>query len=104
MALAAYLRTLNSGASNAVTKAVADTSAFKTPTPRSVGISGPYFHDGSSATLEDAVRYMASGGKADPNKSPLLTDSNFTDADVAKIAAFPRSLTSDEPLVKLTLP
>lgn len=89
---------------NAVTKAVADTSAFKTPTLRSTGISGPYFHDGSAATLEDAVRYMASGGKADPNKSPLLTNSNFTEAEVAKVAAFLRSLTSDEPLVKPTLP
>lgn len=89
---------------NAVTKAVADTSSFKTPTLRSVGISGPYFHDGSAATLEDAVRYMASGGKADPNKSPLLTNSNFSEAEVAKVAAFLRSLTSDEPLVKPTLP
>lgn len=89
---------------NAVSKAVPDTSAFKTPTLRSVGISGPYFHDGSAATLEDAVRYMASGGNADPNKSPLLTNAGFTEAEVAKVAVFLRSLTSDEPLVKPSLP
>lgn len=89
---------------NAVTQAVVDTSAFKTPTLRSVGISGPYFHDGSAATLEEAVRYMASGGKPDPNKSPLLTSAGFTDAEVVKVAAFLRSLTSDEPLMKPTLP
>ena len=43
----------------------ADRGAFKTPTLRSVAISAPYFHDGSVATLKDAVRYMAGGGKPD---------------------------------------
>ena len=41
-----------------VSKMVEDTSAFKVPTLRSVGISGPYFHDGSAKTLEDTVEHF----------------------------------------------
>jgi len=45
-----------------VTQKEADRGAFKTPSLRSVTKTGPYFHDGSAATLEDAVRYMVAGG------------------------------------------
>jgi cytochrome c peroxidase len=87
-----------------VTRAPKDTGAFKTPTLRSVAISGPYFHDGSVVSLEEAVRYMTSGGKPDPNKDPLLIPAVLTDREIAHIVAFLRSLTSDEPLVRPTLP
>jgi cytochrome c peroxidase len=43
-----------------------DTGAFKTPTLRDISKSAPYFHDGSTATLEEAVDLMLGGGK--PNK------------------------------------
>lgn len=88
----------------AVTKKPEDASAFKTPTLRSVAISGPYFHDGSRATLEEAVRYMASGGGADPNKSPLLVDTKLNDTEIRQLVAFLRSLTSDEPYTAPRLP
>jgi cytochrome c peroxidase len=87
-----------------VTKAVEDTSAFKVPTLRSVAISGPYFHDGSVASLEEAVRYMANTHAADPNKTPILTNAGLSDAEIKKIVAFLGTLTSDEPLVRPTLP
>lgn len=87
-----------------VTKEPKDTGAFKTPTLRSVAISQPYFHDGSVATLEEAVRYMAGGGRPDPNKDLLLTSTGLTDQEIAKIVAFLTALTSTEPLVKPTLP
>jgi cytochrome c peroxidase len=87
-----------------VSKKPEDTSAFKTPTLRSVAISGPYFHDGSADTLEAAVRYMAAGGKADAHKSPNLIDTKMTDAEIGKVVAFLRTLTSDEPLERPTLP
>jgi cytochrome c peroxidase len=79
-----------------VTKNPADTSAFKTPTLRSVALSAPYFHDGSVATLEEAVRYMASGGKDDPNKSAVLMPTGLTDAEIRQVVAFLKSLTSEE--------
>ena len=43
-----------------------ETGAFKTPTLRDVARSAPYFHDGSVATLEEAVDLMLGGGK--PNQ------------------------------------
>ena len=80
----------------AVTKDLQDRSAFKTPTLRSVGISGPYFHDGSVANLEQAVRYMASGGKADAHKSTLLVDHKLSDQEIRQLVAFLHTLTSEE--------
>ncbi len=79
-----------------VTRNEADRGAFKTPTLRSVALSAPYFHDGSARTLREAVVYMASGGKPDPNKSPLLTDKRLTDTEIDQIVAFLTALTSDE--------
>jgi cytochrome c peroxidase len=87
-----------------VTKLPQDMSAFKTPTLRSVAISGPYFHDGSRSTLAEAVRYMASGGGADPNKTQLLVDAKLTDSEIGQVVAFLTSLTSDERYVKPALP
>lgn len=49
-----------------VTKDPKDTGAFKTPTLRDISQSAPYFHDGSVATLEEAVDLMLAGGK--PNQ------------------------------------
>jgi cytochrome c peroxidase len=43
-----------------------DKGAFKTPTLRDIARSAPYFHDGSVATLEQAVDLMLAGGK--PNQ------------------------------------
>jgi cytochrome c peroxidase len=87
-----------------VTKKVEDTSAFKTPQLRSVALSAPYFHDGSAKTLEEAVRYMASGGKADINKSALLVDTGMNDKEIMQVVEYLKSLTSDEPLVRPVLP
>jgi cytochrome c peroxidase len=87
-----------------VTRKPEDTGAFKTPSLRSVALGAPYFHDGSAATLEEAVRYMASGGKPDPNKTPALTPTGLTDAEIGKVVAFLRSLTSDEPWEAPKLP
>jgi len=86
------------------TKNAADNSAFKTPTLRSVAISGPYFHDGSRATLEEAVRFMAAGGGQDAGKSPLLVNANLTDKEIAQVVAFLTSLTSDEGYTAPKLP
>lgn len=79
-----------------VTKQAVDMGAFKTPSLRSVALGAPYFHDGSAPTLKAAVRYMADGGKADPNKTPLLKPTGLTDSEIDKIVAFLESLTSTE--------
>ena len=87
-----------------VTKNEADTSAFKTPTLRSVALGAPYFHDGSRATLEEAVRYMAAGGGDDPKKSPVLSPTGLSEPEITKIVEFLKTLTSTEPWAAPALP
>jgi cytochrome c peroxidase len=42
-----------------LTKNVADKAVFKVPSLRNVAETGPYYHDGGVASLEEAVRQMA---------------------------------------------
>lgn len=88
----------------AVTQDPKDLSAFKTPTLRSVAISGPYFHDGQVSRLDEAIRYMAGGGRADPNKSRLLVDRQLSESEIGLLVAFLATLTSEESFVRPALP
>jgi cytochrome c peroxidase len=65
-----------------------DWAAFKPPSLRNITKTPPYFHDGSVAKLEDAVKLMASGGIANKNKNPLVTDTKLTDEELADLVAF----------------
>jgi cytochrome c peroxidase len=65
-----------------------DWAAFKPPSLRNITKTPPYFHDGSVAKLEDAVKLMASGGIPNKNKNPLLEDTKLTDAEIADLVAF----------------
>jgi cytochrome c peroxidase len=49
-----------------VTQNETDKGAFKTPTLMDIAKSAPYFHDGSVATLEEAVDLMLAGGITNP--------------------------------------
>jgi cytochrome c peroxidase len=42
-----------------VTHKEEDRYVFKVPSLRNVALTAPYFHDGSAATLDDAVKIMA---------------------------------------------
>ena len=79
-----------------VTKNESDCGAFKTPSLRSVALTAPYFHDGSVATLREAVVLMASGGTPDPNLSPILSPTGLTDREIDQLVVFLQSLTSTE--------
>lgn len=87
-----------------VTKASADWAAFKVPSLRNVAKSAPYFHDGSVATLKEAVKLMASGGLANKNLSPLVTDKKLSEDEVDAIVAFLSSLDCGKGLERPTLP
>jgi cytochrome c peroxidase len=91
------------GRSN-VTKQDSDKGAFKTPSLRSVALGAPYFHDGSVATLREAVKYMASGGGQDANKSPILIDTGMTDQEIDQVVAFLTALTSTEKWTAVQVP
>ncbi|HUN94143.1 MAG TPA: cytochrome-c peroxidase [Burkholderiaceae bacterium] len=71
----------------AVTGADADRFKFKVPTLRNVELTYPYFHDGAANTLKEAVDTM---GRIQLGKK-------FSDEDNAKIVAFLKTLTGDQP-------
>ncbi len=70
-----------------VTHNDADRMAFKVPTLRNVELTYPYFHDGAADTLTQAVEVM---GRVQLGKK-------YTDAENAKIVAFLKTLTGDQP-------
>jgi cytochrome c peroxidase len=78
----------------------AATGLFKTPGLRDLGHSGPYFHDGSAATLEEAVAFyvrasdLARAGLL-RNAAPELLDIHLTDDDVTALVAFLQALDED---------
>jgi cytochrome c peroxidase len=71
----------------AVTKNEDDRYVFKVPSLRNVELTAPYFHDGSAATLEDAVTVM---GRYQLGRE-------LTDAEKSSLTAFLRSLTGRQP-------
>lgn len=68
--------------------------AFKTPTLRSVGTHPPFFHDGSKASLEDAVDFMLSGGikEKNPNLDPKLKAVKLSKKEREDLMAFLKAL------------
>jgi cytochrome c peroxidase len=85
-----------------------DTGAFKTPTLLDISKSAPYMHDGSVATLEDAVELMSTGGKAnewlDETNLADAKDANLTDEDKADLVAFLKSLDVEYTITEPMLP
>jgi cytochrome c peroxidase len=63
--------------------ASAKPETVRVPSLRNVATTPPYFHDGSAATLAEAVRKMGAG----------QLDQTLTDQQVEAIVAFLRTLT-----------
>ncbi|MCY2956298.1 MAG: c-type cytochrome [Planctomycetota bacterium] len=78
--------------------------AFKTPTLRNVSRTAPYFHDGSVASLREAVKLMASGGKDNPNKDPLLLDRKLSDQEIDQLVLFLQSLDGTDAFTRPSVP
>jgi cytochrome c peroxidase len=66
--------------------------AFKTPTLREVGLTAPYMHDGSLATLEDVVEFYDRGGRENPYLDVNMRPLHLSAADKRALVAFLRSL------------
>lgn len=85
-----------------------DMGKFKAPSLRNVGVTAPYMHDGSVATLRDAVLHYSVGGrtisagpnagvgKDNPFKDGLIFPLGFSAAQVQDLVAFLESLTDTE--------
>jgi cytochrome c peroxidase len=88
-----------------VSKDEKDTGAFKTPTLLDISKTAPYFHDGSVATLEEAVDLMSGGGK----KNKYLDTTNLkpyklSSREKSDLLAFLRSLTVNYTITDPVLP
>jgi cytochrome c peroxidase len=70
-----------------VTKSEADRMVFKVPSLRNITMTGPYYHNGKVATLEQAVATMAS----------YQLGKTLTDVQTKSIIAWLGSLTGDLP-------
>jgi cytochrome c peroxidase len=70
-----------------VTGKEADKHMWKVPTLRNIAVTAPYFHNGSVATLDEAVRVMAK----------VQLNQDLTDVQVADIVAFLYALSGEFP-------
>ena len=77
-----------------LTKDDVDKMVFKVPSLRNIKKTGPYFHDGSVAKLDEAIRNMAVHQRG----------VNLTDAQVKSIEAWMDSLTGQIPLDYIKAP
>ena len=78
-----------------ITKKQKDTASFKTPDIRNVLVTGPYFHDGSQATLWDVIDHYNKGdGLHNPYLDEDIQPLVLTETDIDDLVAFMASLTS----------
>lgn len=73
-----------------------DRAVFKIPTLRNIALTAPYMFDGSLSTLDAVIDHYQTGGKAHPNKSPLLNPFQLTNQERSELLAFLRSLTDEQ--------
>jgi cytochrome c peroxidase len=76
---------------SAVTGKDADRFKFKVPTLRNVELTYPYFHDGEAESLAEAVDLMGR----------LQLGRKFSEDETARIVAFLKTLTGDQPNFQL---
>jgi len=81
---------------------------FKAPTLRNVAVTAPYMHDGSIATLEEAIAHYAAAGRTiesgdyagvgseNPLKSIFVVGFELAEQEREDVLAFLRSLTDEE--------
>lgn len=87
-----------------------DMGRFKAPTLRNIGITAPYMHDGSVATLSDTLDHYAAGGRTletgihagigsqNPNRSEFVTGFELSQAERRDVIAFLHALTDEQVL------
>jgi cytochrome c peroxidase len=84
-----------------------DMGRFRAPSLRNVAVTAPYMHDGSVATLADAIEIYAQGGRkiesgplagdgrSSPGKSDLVVKIDLTPQEKADLVAFLETLTDE---------
>ena len=97
----------NTGVNEITTKAE-DMGRFKVPTLRNIALTAPYMHDGSVATLRDAIAHYRAGGRTisegefagigsqNPYKSGFVKGFEITESEINDLIEFLQSLTDEE--------
>ena len=73
-----------------------DRAIFKTPSLRNIGITAPYMHDGSIATLREVIEHYASGGKNHKHQSDFIQPFTLTPKEKLDLINFLHSLTDQK--------
>ena len=93
---------------NEITTKPEDMGRFKVPTLRNIALTAPYMHDGSVATLRDAIAHYQAGGRTisegefagigsqNPYKSGFIKGFEITESDINDLIEFLQSLTDKE--------
>ncbi|MEO0541940.1 MAG: di-heme enzyme, partial [Cyanobacteria bacterium P01_A01_bin.105] len=88
-----------------ITHNASDMGKFKAPTLRNIALTAPYMHDGSIATLSEAIAHYAAGGRTiadgpnagigsqNPLKSSFIQGFSLTATEKDDLLAFLQSLT-----------
>jgi cytochrome c peroxidase len=93
------------GATFTVSGSPFDDFAFKTPTLRNVGLTGPYFHTGAKPTLEDVVDFYNNGGDvANPQRSADIRPLHLTNLEKRALVDFMRNGLTDCRVLKQRAP
>ena len=91
-----------------ITLEAKDMGRFKAPTLRNIAITAPYMHDGSVATLQEAIAHYQAGGRTieggelsgigrtNPYKSSFIKGFEITESEIDDLVAFLNSLTDQE--------
>ena len=93
---------------NEITHEADDMGRFKAPTLRNIALTAPYMHDGSVATLKEAIAHYRAGGRtitegkwagvgsANPYKSGFIKGFEISEAETDDLIAFLQSLTDEK--------
>jgi len=76
-----------------VTRNRVDMGSFRTPMILNVGITPPYMHDGSLATLWDVIDHYNKGGEANPFLDGGIEPLALTEKEINQLVAFLFTLT-----------
>lgn len=91
-----------------ITQETQDMGRFKAPSLRNIALTAPYMHDGSVATLREAIAHYQAGGRtivegeyagvgsANPYKSGFIKGFEITESEIDDLVAFLESLTDEK--------
>ncbi|MEL6581992.1 MAG: di-heme enzyme, partial [Cyanobacteria bacterium J06621_12] len=91
-----------------ITQVEEDMGRFKVPSLRNIALTAPYMHDGSVATLREAIAHYQAGGRTipagewagvgsnNPYKSGFIKGFTISESEIEDLLAFLESLTDED--------